>query len=137
MVHAAEEIMSMETATQLYPKLTENYWTTISKLVAVKGANSLVMKLNEYIINLESLHCFIILNNFNDIDLPNFDHPVVAKNPKLAAVVRILGIYKYLNFIWVPEYMIPKNGTTRPLQFLLSCIKIYEPGVLSGDMPED
>lgn len=72
---------------------------------------SRIKNLGEYVTPLGQLGCFILINNFQGINIPQLDHPVVLRHPRLVAIVTNDSRDVYdIDIFWVPHYLYPPKG---------------------------
>lgn len=70
-----------------------------------------IENLYEYIGQLGTLDCFILVNNFQGINIPPLNYPIVLRFPKLVALPTSLrGIFD-IEIFWVPHHLYPRNSS--------------------------
>lgn len=70
-----------------------------------------ITNLDEYIHQLGSLGCFILVNNFRGFNIPQLNHPVVLRFPRLVALPTMTRGAFDVELFWVPHHLYPSNSS--------------------------
>lgn len=72
----------------------------------------IIANLDDYIDPLGKLGCFILVNNFQGINIPELNHPIVLRYPQLVALPTrdSNGIFD-VELFWVSNNLYPQNGS--------------------------
>lgn len=67
--------------------------------------------LQDYVAPWGKQGCFVMINNFQGVNIPSSDYPVVLRHPKLMAIQTALKCPDKMYLFWVPDFLHPKNGS--------------------------
>lgn len=113
------ELMSIETLTKNENFRYANYFSAqlkvLRKLSQTKREYPVVENLNEYVDVFGAQRCFIILNNFRQVNILNMNYPVLITYPKPVVSISITEDNKLgsdtFRFLWYVTYPFKGNKT--------------------------
>lgn len=89
------------------------YSTQTQNLKAETEQVSMIDNLAEYVHPFGRQQCFLVINNFFGVNIPEMDYPVVIKFPKLVAILfKIFNQQNKVRLFWLPHHLYPKNGSS-------------------------
>lgn len=74
----------------------------------VRRNSKTIENLGEYINSVGKLGCFILVNNFQGVNIHNITHPVVLRQPRPVLVSGLKDTFS-TELFWVPHYIYPSN----------------------------
>lgn len=121
----------MNTTSQKKSKPSE-YYGALEKVVILptnpifRGESRKKLEnLDQYITQFAELGCFIVINNFEGIDIPNLRRPAVLRFPMLVNVLANIMYDPYFkDQFWLPNYLSPKNKSVPAKNVILQSCKI-------------
>lgn len=113
----SENILSIKYFRKMLPQTSENNQLAnfLDTLIEEKPEKSetmaVITNLGEYIEPFGQQSCFVVINNFNGINILGVKYPVLIRFPKLTVISFNRSWGEYYEYFWVPHNMHPTNGT--------------------------